>query len=305
MPTDEASSESLGESHVGSHSTMAASEDGASPAHGPDLGQPGHDRWDGSHLLGGLPGRRRLEVRAAHAPALQQQGDHDDGAHDGVGEQGAGGVPVDARSPARPRATAARATAGRSTILPITRAARMRRRKPKVETLPPIGQPDDAGPQPGPAERQEGGHDPDDGLEALDGNAQQGGPVRPLGRRPHGHTDVGPAQEDGQGDHHERGHDQGSHLVGAEDQRFDGEADVPGQVEGLGLGPLAPQPGQEQGARPEQGGQPDGGHGEDEPGGVEEAADDGQLDDGADHHGRAGGRRRGPTSSSIPEKAIR
>ncbi len=36
---------------------------------------------------------------------------------------------------------AAKATAGRSTMPPITRAARIRSRKPKVDTLPPIGSP--------------------------------------------------------------------------------------------------------------------------------------------------------------------
>ena len=197
---------------------------------------------------------------------------------------------------------AAKATAGRSTMPPITRAARIRSRKPKVDTLPPMGRPTTPARRNTPLNARRVAT-----IQTTVWSRLTGMPSRAArsARSAEARTAMPTSVR-------RRNTARAIITSGATTRAASSSApkmigstvklDVPGQVEGLGRRALPPEPGQEQAAGPEQGGQADGGDGQDQPGGVEEAADDQQLDEGADARGPPGGRRRGPPSSSSPRR---
>ncbi len=133
---------------------------------------------------------------------------------------------------------------------------------------------------------EEGEHrrqDPHDAVQAVDGDAQRGCAVRPLGGGPDRDADVGAREEQREPDEHERDHDDRDDVGRAERDRVDGDR----RVERLrhrvaGQGERA---GQEQGTGREQLGQSDRRDREDEPRRTREATDDHQLDERSEHEG--------------------
>jgi hypothetical protein len=121
-------------------------------------------------------------------------------------------------------------------------------------------------------------------VDPAHGDAEQRRPVGPVRRGPGRHADVGPAQEQRQRHHGQRGHHPGGHVVGVERERRDVPVAAEGQVDPDGVGHVVPQLGEFQGGEGQELGEPDGGHGQREARGAEEAADDGQLDHRAQHH---------------------
>jgi hypothetical protein len=143
--------------------------------------------------------------------------------------------------------------------------------------LRPRREAEDAPPQEDGDEGQGGGPGPHHGLEAVDGDAEQRCPVGAVGAGPDGNPGVtGPQQPRDQ--HHDHGGDeQGQEVVGIEHHPPHLGGGVEGRGDAVGDQPAVPQLGEEEGHGHEGLAQPDGGDGDEQPGGAEEPADDDPL----------------------------
>jgi hypothetical protein len=129
------------------------------------------------------------------------------------------------------------------------------------------------------------GDGPHHGLETLDGDPEQAGPIGPLGAGPDSDADTRESQHQCHTEQRQGGDNQCSQMICREDEREDREGQGNRDVDHAGGRLLPPDHGDEQRTCHEQLGQPDGGHREDQPWGVEESPDDDQLHNAAQKDG--------------------
>ncbi len=115
-------------------------------------------------------------------------------------------------------------------------------------------------------ERQDAGHDPGHRLQSPDGDAEHGGPVAPVAHGLHREPDVAAGEPEGHAVQARHRHDDGHQVVGVEDDGPDVPGEVPGERDRrTGDRGLTPDPRDQQAQDDQELGQPDGGHGQDEP----------------------------------------
>ena len=156
--------------------------------------------------------------------------------------------------------------------------------------------------------RQHAGDGPQQDRQQVDRDAQQAGPGHVLGHAPHGDAGIAAQEEPREADEDD-GHDgEEQEVVPVEHVLLGRDGDVgERRVEaGHHRGQVEPARDEEPDAA-QQLGQADGGHGEDQPGGGGEPADDQPLDQGAhegtDDHGHADAHEPGPAPAEVQRHA--
>ena len=238
-------------------------QDAHADAHQADERQPSDPRRERTDLVTESPRRGFVGVGPAVLAALEQECDEHGGTDDRRDEERAAGIPGDAVLE-----DAERDGGGRH--------RRQVSEAPDDECGEGLHERDDAerrtdrhagdaGAEEQGEERQSGGDRPHERRQPGDRDAEHLRPLALLGSTTHGGPEPGLAEEQGDGDHRDRGHDQSDQVVGVEDERPDRQLPVERRGDALRGGALAPHARHEQGQHGEQLGDPDRGDGEDEP----------------------------------------
>ncbi len=141
---------------------------------------------------------------------------------------------------------------------------------------------DDPGPQEQREEREPGGDGPHERGQPGDGDAEHLRPFALLGRTADRRTEASAPEEEGDGDHGDRCHDQGDQVVRREDERADRQLPVERRWNSLRRDGLAPHAWHEQGEHGEELGDADRRDGQNESRCLGESSDERELDDGTE-----------------------